>query len=55
MQENIISRGDFNGYIGKKGNGNNRIHGGSGFGQTNIVGEAIFEFAMAIGLALANS
>lgn len=53
--ETLIICGDFNGHIGKLANGYEGIHGGHGYGDRNIEGERILEFAVAHNLVVGNS
>ena len=38
---------DFNGHIGKNADGYEGVHGGRGFGRSNLEGYRILEFAVA--------
>ncbi|XP_070029450.1 uncharacterized protein [Nicotiana sylvestris] len=55
LVEKLFIGGDFNSYIGSNVGGYGEVHGGFGFGERNIGGTSLFDFAKAFGLVIANS
>ena len=53
--ELIFPCGDWNGHIGSDAAGYEGIHGGYAFGDRNIDGERLLEFAVASNLVIGNS
>ncbi|XP_047251394.1 uncharacterized protein LOC124886604 [Capsicum annuum] len=53
--EMIFIEGDFNGYIGSLPMGYDEVHRGFGFGDRNVKGTALLDFARAFGLVVLNS
>ena len=53
--EFLIPCGDWNGHIGHLAEGFEGVHGGYGFGERNIEGERLLEFASSFDLAVTNS
>jgi len=47
--------GDFNGHIGRRGDGYETVHGGFGFSKRNSGEMSILDFAVAYDLAIVNS
>ena len=54
-EEKIIMGGDFNGHVGKDNKSYERVHGGFGFGDRNLMGDSILDFAVAFDLIIANT
>ena len=54
-KEIVFACGDWNGHIGEKAQGFEKIHGGFAFGKRNTDGERILEFADANEMAICNS
>jgi len=55
QNEEIFVGGDFNGHIGRKGDGYEKVHGGFGYGDRNNGGVSILNFAVAYELSVVNS
>lgn len=53
--ETLFIGGDFNGHVGQRRDGFDRVHGGRGFGDRNDGGERLLEFAEASDLAVVNT
>ena len=53
--EMVIGLGTFNGHFEKWIDGFEGIHGGNGFGERNVKGEILLEFAMKKELCFANT
>ena len=53
--ERLVVCGDLNGHVGKEVDGFEGVHGGYGFGNRNVEGEMLLEFADAMNLVLANT
>jgi hypothetical protein len=53
--ERLLICGDLNGHVGSKIDGFETVHGGFGFGERNVEGEMILEFADALNLAVLNT
>jgi len=53
--EEIFVGGDFNGHIGRKGDGYEMVHGGFGYGARNNRGVSMLDFAVAYELSIVNS
>jgi len=53
--EKLFRGGDFNGHIGVDPNGYDTGHGGFGFGERNIGGVSVLDFAVAYELLGVNS
>ena len=53
--EMLFPCGDWNGHIGNSANGFEGAHGGFGYGDRNVDGERLLEFAVANNLAIGNS
>ena len=51
----LIVCGDMNGHVGTVTDGFEEVHGGYGFGNRNVEGEMLLEFADAMNLAVANT
>ena len=47
--------GDWNGHVGADAYGYRDVHGGHGFGERNVEGECVLEFALANGLLVGNT
>ena len=54
-KEIVIPCGDWNGHIGRTAAGYEGVHGGFGYGDRNLEGERILEFAVANDLVVGNS
>ena len=54
-EELVVVGGDFNGHVGRKAEGFVGVHGGKGFGERNVEGEMLLEFADAKGLVVGNT
>jgi len=54
QNEGLIIEGDFNGHIGSRVEGYERVHGGLGFGERNSGGVSILDFAVAYDLSIVN-
>nr|XP_009779804.1 PREDICTED: uncharacterized protein LOC104228946 [Nicotiana sylvestris] len=53
--EGLFIGGDFNGHIGSTAGGYGEVHGGFSFGERNIGGTSLLDFAKAFGLVIENS
>jgi len=53
--EKLLIGGDFNGHIGRRGEGYETIHGGFGYGERNNARVSILDFAVAYDLSIVNS
>ena len=53
--EMLVVCGDMNGHVGAKAEEFEGVHGGNGFGNRNIEGEMLLEFAQAMGLIVTNT
>jgi hypothetical protein len=53
--ERLFVCGDFNGHVGKEADGFEEEHGGNGFGDRNVEGELLLEFADAMKLVVSNT
>ena len=53
--EKLFIGGDFNGHIGRRGDGYETIHGGFGYGERNSGRVSILDFAVAYELSIVNS
>ncbi|HXJ94687.1 MAG TPA: reverse transcriptase domain-containing protein [Terriglobia bacterium] len=53
--EKLIVCGDMNGHVGENAQGFEGVHGGNGFGERNVEGEMLLEFAEAMELAVVNT
>jgi len=53
--EKLLIGGDFNGHIGRRGDGYETIHGGFGYRERNSGGVSILDFAVAYELLIINS
>ena len=53
--EGLLIGGDFNGHIGRSGEGYESVHGGLGYGVRNSGGVSILDFAVAYDLSIVNS
>ncbi|KAI5734873.1 hypothetical protein M8J77_011455 [Diaphorina citri] len=54
-EERIIAGGDFNGHVGRRGNDEERVHGGWSYGERNDGGDRIVEYALAFDLGITNT
>jgi hypothetical protein len=54
-EENLFIGGDMNGHVGSETDGFTGVHGGHGFGQRNLEGELLLEFAEAAELVVCNT
>ena len=54
-KEVLICLGDFNGFIGKKVDGLEEIHGGFGIGRRNVEGRLLLEFCVKKSMCVGNS
>ena len=54
-QDNIFIGSDLNGHFGRDAGCYGGVHGGMGFGTTNVEGESILEFGDAVGMAVCNT
>lgn len=54
-KEFLLPCGDWNGHIGKAAAGFEEVHGGLAYGDRNVEGERILEFAMVNNLVVGNS
>ena len=54
-QEFLIPCGDWNGHIGQMAEGYEGVHGGKAYGERNIEGEGLLEFASSSELVVTNS
>jgi hypothetical protein len=53
--ERLVVCGDMNGHVGAKSDGFEGVHGGMGYGNRNVEGEMLLEFADAKQLVIANT
>ena len=53
--EKLLIGGDFNGHIGRRGDGYETIHGGFGCSEKNSGQVSILDFSIAYGLSIVNS
>src|SRR6185436_3405707 len=53
--EKLLLLGDFNGHVGERVDGFEGVHGGKGFGDRNLEGEMVLEFADSRELIIANT
>ncbi|XP_047111657.1 craniofacial development protein 2-like [Schistocerca piceifrons] len=53
--ERVIVGGDLNGHVGGRKGGEERWHGGGGYGERNEEGKKIVEFAVAFDLVIMNT
>ena len=53
--EVLIPIGDWNGHVGRVAGGFEAVHGGFGYGNRNIEGERLLEFAVANNLIVGNA
>ena len=53
--ERLMVCGDMNGHVGSRTDGFEGVHGGYGFGERNVEGEMLLEFADAMDLAVTNT
>ena len=55
--EFLIPCGDWNGHVGHAGTGYREVHGGMGYGrpETDVEGERILEYTLALDLLLGNT
>lgn len=53
--ERIAVHGDLNGHVGKSNMGHERVHEEFSYGDRNLIGDPIFEFALIYDLAIANT
>jgi hypothetical protein len=53
--EKLIVCGDMNGHVGQNAEGFEEVHGGNGYGDRNLEGEMLLEFAEAMELAVVNT
>ena len=53
--EKLVVCGDLNAHVGVNADGFGMVHGGNGFGERNLEGEMMLEFAAAMELALLNT
>ncbi|XP_049958244.1 craniofacial development protein 2-like [Schistocerca serialis cubense] len=53
--ERVIVGGDLNGHVGGRKGGEERWHGGGGYGKRNEEGKKIVEFAVAFDLVIMNT
>ena len=53
--ERLVLAGDFNGHVGQRNDGFERVHGGFGNGVMNNDGEKLIDFAVAGDLAILNT
>ena len=54
-KESVILGGDFNGHVGRIGQGYEGIHGGYGYGDRNREGERILDFCAALNMFVGNT
>ena len=54
-KEFLIPCGDWNGHIGQMAEGYEGVHGGKTYGERNIEGERLLEFASSFELVVTNS
>ena len=55
MGELVLGMGDFNGHVGKRIEGYEGVHGGSGNGERNVGGKMLLEFCVEKELCVANT
>jgi len=53
--ERLVVCGDMNGHVGEKADGFESVHGGLGYGERNVEGEMLLEFAEATDLIVVNT
>ena len=53
--EKLVVCGDLNAHVGVNADGFGMVHGGNGFGERNLEGEMMLEFAEAMDLAVLNT
>ena len=53
--EKLVVIGDMNGHVGERADGFECIHGGMGFGERNLEGEMLLEFAEATDFIVGNT
>jgi len=54
-RESLVLCGDMNGHVGAKSHGFEGVHGGMGYGNRNVEGEMLLEFADAKELVITNT
>ena len=54
-KEIVIPCGDWNGHVGREAAGYEGVHGGSGYGERNVDGDRILEFAVANDFVIGNT
>nr|XP_016455818.1 PREDICTED: craniofacial development protein 2-like [Nicotiana tabacum] len=55
LVERLLIRGDFNGHIGSTAGGYGEVHGDFGYGDRNVGGTLLLDFAKAFEMVIANS
>ena len=51
----VIPCGDWNGHVGREAAGYEGVHGGSGYGERNVDGDRVLEFAVANDFVIGNT
>ena len=54
-KETVIPCGDWNGHVGREAAGYEGVHGGSGYGERNVDGDRVLEFAVANDFVIGNT
>ena len=54
-KEIVIPCGDWNGHVGQEAVGYEGVHGGSGYGERNVDGDRVLEFAVANDFVIGNT
>ena len=54
-KEIVIPCGDWNGHVGREAAGYEGVHGGSGYGEHNVDGDRVLEFAVANDFVIGNT
>ena len=51
----FLGGGNLNRHVGKDNRGYERVHGGQGFGEKNVLGDTVLEFVLSFDLVIANT